>query len=71
MNNKKPTDNVISLPKSSAKADQRLDARREAKASNIKQRFSSSRKDAESKTKAAERLKKLFVRPDSDSGKPS
>lgn len=71
MRNKKSSDNVVSLPKSSAKAEQRLDERREAKASDIKQRFSSSRMNAESKTKAAERLKKLFVQPESGSSKPS
>jgi hypothetical protein len=56
---------VVALREASAKADKRRDARREAKASSLKQRFSSARKGAESKSRAAERLKKLFKQPDS------
>jgi hypothetical protein len=56
---------VVALPEASVIADKRREARREAKASSLKQRFSSARNGAESKSRAAERLKKLFKQPDS------
>ena len=65
MSSKDSPGKVVVLPEASVKADKRREARREAKVSSLKQRFSSVRKGAESKSRAAERLKKLFKQPDS------
>lgn len=54
---------IIEFNKTSDKAVARSQAQKEAKASNLKQRFSTARRTTESKSRAAERLKKLFKNP--------
>jgi hypothetical protein len=53
-------DKIIDIASAGAKADKRRHTRREARANDLKQRFASARRAAESKSKAAERLKKRF-----------
>ena len=54
---------VIDIRSATDKADGRRHEQREAKARDLKKRFSAARTAAESKSKAAERLKKLFKKP--------
>ena len=54
---------VIEFNRTSDKAVARSQAQKEAKASNLKQRFSTARRATESKSIAADRLKKLFKNP--------
>lgn len=54
---------VVDIRSAGNLADERRHARREAKAKDLKQRFSAARNAAESKSRAAERLKKLFRNP--------
>lgn len=58
----KPGD-VIDIRRAGDKADTRRHARREAKAGDLKKRFSAARTAAESKSRAAGRLKQLFKKP--------
>ncbi len=46
-----------------ARTDTRREEKRQAKASNLRQRFTAARSACEPKSKAAERLKKLFKNP--------
>jgi hypothetical protein len=54
---------VLDFNKTADKAVSRSHAQKEAKARNLKQRLSTACQSAESKSKAAERLKKLFKHP--------
>ena len=62
-NNNEKSGQVVDFNAASAKADSRRQEQREAKAKNLKKRFSASRRNAESKSTAAERLKNLFKNP--------
>jgi hypothetical protein len=53
-------DKIIDIASAGAKADERRHTRREALVDGLKKRFASARRAAESKSKAAERLKKPF-----------
>jgi len=55
--------NIVEFSRTSNKAASREEAKREAKARSIQKRFSAARKVATSKSKAAERLKKVFKKP--------
>jgi len=63
MSRKEKPAQVVEITKAAEKADSRKQAKREAKARELQQRFSSARRGAESKSKAADRLKKLFKNP--------
>jgi len=54
---------VVEFSKATGKAASRNEAKREAKAKEIRNRFSAARKASASKSKAAERLKKVFTKP--------
>ena len=58
----KPGD-VVDIRSATGKTDDRREERREAKARDLKKRFSAARSAAESKSTAAERLKRLFKNP--------
>lgn len=60
---------VIEFDAFGDKADARREARREARAKQLRNKFSAARRDAESKSEAAAKLKNLFKHPKSDSGK--
>jgi hypothetical protein len=45
------------------RTDSRREEKRQAKAGNLRQRFAAARSASEPKSKAAERLKKLFKNP--------
>jgi chitodextrinase len=55
--------NVVEFSRTSNKAAYREEVKREAKARSIQKRFSAARKASTSKSKAAERLKKVFKKP--------
>ena len=61
--NKNTPGQVVDINSASGKVDARKDARREAKARTLQKRFTAARREAESKTTAAERLKKVFRQP--------
>lgn len=63
MSDRKKPGEVVDFTRANDEADARRHARREAKASVLKSRFAKARRCAESKTRAAERLKKLFKQP--------
>jgi hypothetical protein len=54
---------IIDIATGSVQADASRQRKRETKARNLKQRFAAARRASESKSKAAERLKKLFKKP--------
>ena len=62
MKKQKPA-KVLEFNKDSDKAVARSQAEKEAKVRNLKQRFLTARSSAESKSRAAERLKKMFKNP--------
>jgi len=55
--------NIVEFSRISNKAASRKEAERQAKARSIQKRFSAARKASNSKSKAAERLKKVFEKP--------
>lgn len=62
---------VVEFDRAGKQADTRRENRREAKAKDLRKRFSAARMDAESPSRAAERLKKLFKQPGPNPGKKS
>lgn len=66
---KNKTGKVVQFNSDGKLADARREDRREAKAKDLRKRFSAARREAESPSKAAERLKKLFKQPGRKPGK--
>jgi hypothetical protein len=67
MTSDKKSGEIIDFGGAGNQADKRRDARRDAKAAGLQQRFAAARRAAEPKSRAAERLKKLFKKPPSRS----